>query len=65
MLCPYAKIVKTWPSYSLWEKTAIDSVTRGCEKLYTEVFRTDDLDKIKLRCDEFFEKMPNLEKIKR
>ncbi|MEM9829832.1 MAG: hypothetical protein AAF944_04300 [Bacteroidota bacterium] len=62
---PFAKIIETWPSHALWEKTAIDSVTRGCEKLYTEVFRTDNIEKIKTRCNEFFSLMPNLDKIKR
>jgi len=44
----------------LWEKTAIDSVTRGCERLNTEVFRSEDLDLIKERCDKFFSLMPEL-----
>ncbi|WKN41846.1 hypothetical protein [Tunicatimonas pelagia] len=62
---PFAKIIETWPAHTLWERTAIDSVTRGCEKLYTEVFRTDNIEKIKIRCNEFFALMPNLDKIKR
>lgn len=51
---PFAKIVQTWPSHVLWERTAIDSVTIGCEKLYTEVFRTENLEQLISKCEEFF-----------
>ncbi len=40
---PFAKVLKTWPSKLLWEKTAIDCVTQGCVRLHTEVFRTESL----------------------
>jgi hypothetical protein len=36
---PLLKIVKTWPCKSLWEKTAIECVAHGCERLHTEVSR--------------------------
>ena len=62
---PFADVVATWPCHLLWEKTAIDSVTQGCEKLYTEVFRTDDIKKVKEKCDQFFSLMPNPENILR
>lgn len=34
---PLCELVKTWPCKLLWEKTAIDCVTQGCEKIHTEV----------------------------
>jgi hypothetical protein len=37
---PLLKVLKTWPCKLLWEKTVIDCVSQGCDKLYTEVFRT-------------------------
>ena len=55
---PFAVVLKTWPCYVLWEKTAIDCVTQGCEKLHTEVFRTKDITGIKSKCDQFFSLMP-------
>jgi hypothetical protein len=55
---PYAKVLKTWPCRLLWEKTAIDCVCQGCEKLHTEVFRTDSIDEVMRRCEEFFKQMP-------
>jgi hypothetical protein len=33
---PFAKVVKIWPCRRLWEKTAIECVTDGCEQLHTE-----------------------------
>lgn len=36
---PFANVVKTWSCRRLWEKTAIECVTAGCEQLHTEVFR--------------------------
>ena len=35
---PFASVIKTWPCRRLWEKTAIDCVSVGCERLHTEVF---------------------------
>ena len=42
-----------------------DSVTQGCEKLSKEVFRTNDITKVKEKCDQFFALMPKLEDILR
>lgn len=58
---PFAKVVATWPCKLLWEKTAIESVTTASEKLYTEVFRTKDIQEVRRKCDEFFALMPNLD----
>jgi hypothetical protein len=55
---PFAMVVRTWPCRRLWEKTAIDSVAAGCERLHTEVFRTASLDEIVARCERFFAIMP-------
>ena len=57
---PYSAVIKTWPCRSLWEKTAIDCVCNGCERLHTEVFRTDSIAQIVENCDEFFSIMPQL-----
>ncbi len=57
---PYSKVIKTWPCKLLWEKTVIDSVSQGCERVHTEVFRVEDLDLVKERCDKFFLLMPDL-----
>jgi hypothetical protein len=57
---PFLKIVRTWPCKKLWERTAINCITEGCERLHTEVFRTPDLKTITARCDAFFGLMPNL-----
>ena len=54
----FAKPVKTWPCKKRWEKTAIDSVTRDCDQLHTEVFRYDSLDDVIAKCEEFFRGMP-------
>ena len=55
---PLCRVVKTWPCRHLWEKTAIDSVSRGCVRLHTEVFRTAVLNEIVGRADAFFDLMP-------
>jgi hypothetical protein len=57
---PYTKVVKTWPCRRLWEKTAIECVTEGCERLHTEVFRAQSLDAIEAKCEQFFALMPQL-----
>jgi hypothetical protein len=62
---PFAKILKTWPCHSLWERTAIDSVTQGCEKIHTEVFRSEDIDSVQNKCDQFFDLMPDLDDVMR
>ncbi|MGA9539122.1 MAG: hypothetical protein WBR24_24740 [Desulfobacterales bacterium] len=62
---PFAKVLKTWPCHTLWERTAIDSVTQGCEKIHTEVFRAADIKSVQKKCDMFFELMPDLNDIMR
>jgi hypothetical protein len=58
---PFAKVLRTWPCKQLWEKTAIDCVTNGCERLHTEVFRADSIDPVLANCETFFEMMPRIE----
>ncbi|MCP5020549.1 MAG: hypothetical protein GY930_02130 [bacterium] len=58
---PLCQVVETWPSKHLWEKTAIDSIARGCERLHTEVFRTDSIAEIEERGKAFFTLMPEVE----
>jgi hypothetical protein len=58
---PLCELVKAWPCKLLWEKTAIDAVTVGCERLYTEVFRTASLQQVETRCQSFFDLMPSLD----
>ena len=55
---PLARIVKSWPCKLLWEKTAIESISFGYEKLHTEVFRAADINDVVQRCERFFEVMP-------
>ena len=57
---PFIQVVRTWPCKRLWEKTAIECVAEGCERLHTEVFRTQSLDSVVERCERFFELMPKL-----
>lgn len=56
---PFATVIASWPCKNLWEKTAIDCVTQGCERLHTEVFRTTSIDGVRQMCERFFELMPN------
>lgn len=55
---PFAAVLKSWPCRRLWEKTAIDCVSVGCERLHTEVFRAASLDEVVVRCEGFFAIMP-------
>lgn len=55
---PFAVIVQTWPCKLLWEKTAMECVTQGCEQLHTEVFRTTSLDVTVEKASTFFSQMP-------
>jgi hypothetical protein len=61
---PFSKVVKKWPCKRLWEKTAIDCITSTCERLHTEVYRSQSLDEIINKADEFFNLMPQVEKAK-
>lgn len=56
---PFAKVLGSWPCKRLWERTAIDCVSAGCERIHTEVFRTDNLERVVERCRNFFEMMPD------
>lgn len=58
---PFSKVIKTWPCRLLWEKTAIESISRGCERIHTEVFRGENIETILTRCEHFFALMPSLE----
>jgi hypothetical protein len=55
---PLLKVLNTWPCKRLWEKTAIDCAAAGCERVHTEVFRTDSIEVVVERCNRFFELMP-------
>lgn len=57
---PLLKLMGKWPCKRLWEKTAIECVAEGCERLHTEVFRTTSLQTVLAKCDRFFELMPTL-----
>ncbi len=56
---PYTQVMKTWVCRRLWEKTAIDCISSGCEKIHTEVFRAADLGVVVEKCDAFFSLMPS------
>lgn len=57
---PFIKVIGTWTCKRLWEKTVIDCVTDGCERLHTEVVRTLSIDAVLQRCEKFFDLMPKL-----
>ena len=57
---PFANLKKTWACKRIWERTAIDCATSDCEQIHTEVFRTNDLDAVLKKCDQFFLLMPPL-----
>lgn len=60
---PFAALVRQWPCKRLWEQTAIESITQNCEKLHTEVFRTDGIEalgEVLELADRFFLIMPKL-----
>jgi hypothetical protein len=57
---PFARVIKTWPCRGLWEKTAIDCISQGCERLHTEVFRAQDIGEVLRKGDSFFGLMPEL-----
>lgn len=57
---PLLRLLKQWPCKRLWEKTAIDAVTRGCEQIHTEVFRTSSIDAVAGRCEQFFLLLPGI-----
>ena len=55
---PFSRILKTWPCKLLWEKTAIECAAQGCERLHTEVFRSESIVEVQAKCDQFFALMP-------
>jgi T5orf172 domain-containing protein len=55
---PYIVLERTWPCRRLWEKTAIECVTDGCERLGAEVFRAQSIDAVITKCETFFAQMP-------
>ncbi len=57
---PFSKVLKTWPCKLLWERTAIECASQGCKKLHTEVFRSESIEQVQFRCDQFFSLMPDL-----
>ncbi|MBX9917461.1 MAG: hypothetical protein K2Y07_09535 [Nitrosomonas sp.] len=57
---PFSKVLKIWPCKILWEKTAIECVSQGCTRLHTEVFRTESINEVQSRCEQFFKLMPQL-----
>jgi len=59
---PLLQVIKYWPCRRLWEKTAIECVTEGCERLHTEVFRAQSLSSVHERCEQFFSLMPQLDR---
>lgn len=59
-VAPFASLHSTWPCKSLWERAAIECVTQDCEQLHTEVFRTEDIEEVIRRADQFFRLMPNV-----
>ena len=56
---PLAQIIKSWPCKIGWEKTAIDCIAQGCERLYTEVFRAREIQEAVSLADRFFSLMPH------
>jgi len=59
---PFLKVIKTWDCKRLWEKTAIECVSDGCEQLHTEVFRTASIESVIAKCEKFFELMPKVQR---
>ncbi len=57
---PFIEVVATWPCKRLWERTAIDCVSEGCERIHTEVFRTASLTSVREKCERFFNLMPKI-----
>lgn len=58
-VAPLCTLVNIWPCKALWEKTAIDSICAGYERLHTEVFRAPSIKEVETRCESFFTVMPD------
>lgn len=60
-ISPTAIIIKTWPCRSIWEQTAIDSLTaENCTLIGGEVFTCTDIERLIQRGDTFFSYLPSL-----
>ncbi|SRR6266487_824354 len=60
-LSPEARIVRTWPCRSTWERAAIDSLTaENCILIGGEVYGCADIENLLARGDAFFACMPTL-----
>ncbi len=57
---PFSTYLNTWPCKRVWERAAIDCITEACEKLHTEVYRTNSLEQLRIRAGAFFSLMPKL-----
>jgi hypothetical protein len=57
---PFSKLLKTWPCKLLWEKTAIECASQDCIRIHTEVFRTESIETVLSRCEQFFKLMPKV-----
>lgn len=57
---PFSVFRRYWPCCRTWERAAIDCMTDGLERLHTEVFRGQSLDKVVERGDRFFSMMPSV-----
>jgi hypothetical protein len=57
---PSARVVQTWPCRRTWERAAVDCATDGCERLRTEVFRTEVLQRVTESGQRFVDVMPRL-----
>jgi len=57
---PFTVVIATWPCKRLWERTAIECVTEGCERIHTEVFRTISIESLRQKCEQFFALMPKI-----
>lgn len=57
---PTARLLHCWPCASVWEQTAIASLTRmGCRRVGGEVFDCDCLEALIDRGDSFFSLLPD------
>lgn len=58
-ISPDAKILKSWPCRSSWERAAIASITRAeCKQIGVEIFHCDNVETLLKRGDDFFALMP-------
>ena len=61
-VCPKAKIVKKWPCKQVWERAAMDAITKiGSKKIGVEVYEFDDLDVVIKNANSFFDMLPKID----